>query len=394
MLAAVLRDEAELVAFCLDYFPVVARDFASGQTRTQRENLLLERESPSDIAAKLAEREPQAVSAWLNSSRAAVPTAPSLAPYAEAPRQALVDGVWRALLKERRLLLLAPQRGGARMLARQVVTASGLRPEAVTWLAPAAAAATVNSYFASLTQEPRVRSADDYTAWQRQRAAGQRRHLIVLMHDGGPEKGLRQLAAALRGLMHDAQGIFHILAVGGARAAQLRFEVDNLSLFSGVRVERVPDLTVAEVAQVAGLAPHSESAQALQRATGGHPGLLRDVLEAGPLPSEDQALEAEATRRLMDDPRLAGGLDYRIQQDDRDKQKLRHAALVLEALLKGVPVRRLNESGIADHFKWGEVRLHYDGLVRLGADGQTELRCAAVQNLAQIAVRNWREGQR
>jgi len=67
LLADVLRDEADLTAFCLDYFPKVACDFASGQTRSQRENLLLERESPADILARLSEREPPAVLASLES---------------------------------------------------------------------------------------------------------------------------------------------------------------------------------------------------------------------------------------------------------------------------------------------------------------------------------------
>lgn len=393
-LAAVLRHESDLSAFCLDFFPSVYRDFAGGQTRVQRENLLLEKIDAPEIVQKLGELDATKLQLWLSQRAAKAAPGPGAQPltFSLVERKSLVDSVWSLLLKERRLLLLAPERGGARTLARQVVAASGLREAAITWLAPATAAATPKSYFASLTGDPRVTSGADFVSWQRRRASGQRRHLIVLMHDGGPEKGLRELAATLRGLLHETDTPFQILVAGAAQAARLRFEMDDLSLFSGVRVVRVPELQIAEVAAVTAL-PH-ESAAALQQATGGHPGLLHDVVEGGPLPEQPADLGAEATTRLFANDRLSGLVSYRLRQDDRDKQKQRHAGLVLESLLNGKRVRRLDEPGVADDFRWGEVRLYYDGVVRpQRTTGETELRCAAVRQIAELCIRNWRDGQ-
>lgn len=393
-ISAVLPTEPDLLAFCLDFFPSVYRDFASGQTRTERETLLLTQISPPQIVQRLGEVDEGGLRKWLDQRAAKVPAGPAMQPvqFSLVKRKELVDAVWALLLKERRLLLLAPERGGARTLARQVVSESNLKEAAVTWLAPATAAATPRSYFASLTGDPKVGSAADFSGWQRRRASGQRRHLIVLLHDGGPEKGLRELAAALRGLLHESDTPFHILVAGGARAARLRFEVDELSLFSGVRVQRVPELQAAEVAAITSLP--IERAAVLQQATGGHPSWLRDVVEAGPLPESPEALEAEATSRLVASDRLSGLVGYRLLQDDRDKQKQRHAGLVLESLLSGQRVRKLDEPGVADFFKWGEVRLYYDGLVRPQATTrETELRCEAVRLVAEACIRNWREGQ-
>lgn len=393
-LAAVLRHESDLSAFCLDFFPSVYRDFAGGQTRVQRETLLLEKIDSPEIVQKLGELDAARLQHWLSQRSAKVTPGPDAQrlTFSLAERKPLVDSVWSLLLKERRLLLLAPERGGARTLARQVVAASGLKEAAITWLAPATAAGTPKSYFASLTGDPRVGSAADFAGWQRRQASGQRRHLIVLMHDGGPERGLRELAASLRGLLHEANTPFHVLVAGGGRAARLRFEVDDLSLFSGVRVQRVPDFQTAEVAAITALP--SDSAAALQRATGGHPGLLRDVVDGGVLPDQPAELEVEATKRLCQSERLSGLIGYRLRQDDRDKQKQRHAGLVLESLLQGRHVRKLNEPGVADFFKWGEVRLHYDGIVHpRGATGETELRCEAIRQVSELCIRNWREDQ-
>lgn len=55
----VLRTDADLDAFCLDYFPEVHRRFARGMDRTDKVNLLLSVEELSDIVVKLHQRASQ-----------------------------------------------------------------------------------------------------------------------------------------------------------------------------------------------------------------------------------------------------------------------------------------------------------------------------------------------
>ena len=50
-----LRTDAELTAFCMDYFPSVANQFSSEMSRQTKENLLLQSEDVPDIQAKLDE---------------------------------------------------------------------------------------------------------------------------------------------------------------------------------------------------------------------------------------------------------------------------------------------------------------------------------------------------
>lgn len=54
-----LRTDAELDAFCMDYFPAVHRRFARGMERIDKVNLLLSVEEVSDIVAKLRQRASQ-----------------------------------------------------------------------------------------------------------------------------------------------------------------------------------------------------------------------------------------------------------------------------------------------------------------------------------------------
>lgn len=49
-----IKTDAELDAFCLDYFPDVQRQFGAGFSRVQKLNLLLEKELPADIQQKLS----------------------------------------------------------------------------------------------------------------------------------------------------------------------------------------------------------------------------------------------------------------------------------------------------------------------------------------------------
>ena len=53
MLQALLRTDADLESFCLDYFPDVQRRFSKSMDRVAQTNCLLETEDPSDVLAKL-----------------------------------------------------------------------------------------------------------------------------------------------------------------------------------------------------------------------------------------------------------------------------------------------------------------------------------------------------
>src|SRR6185295_35633 len=102
----------------------------------------------------------------------------------------------RVVLESRRLLLLAPRRGGARVLARRV--ADTHFEARVTWLSPPnVPSCTAAEYFASLTGDPAVDSFSRLEAWIKDRA---RRlggdHLVVLIHDGGPLEHLITLGDA------------------------------------------------------------------------------------------------------------------------------------------------------------------------------------------------------
>lgn len=54
-LAEVFRTDAELTAFCMDYFPSVADQFSAGMTRPEKLNLLLQSVDVPDIQTKLDE---------------------------------------------------------------------------------------------------------------------------------------------------------------------------------------------------------------------------------------------------------------------------------------------------------------------------------------------------
>ncbi len=64
LLQSVLLLDADLVAFCLDNFPVVHTELSGGMTRGEKLNVLLSRVSASDIFAKLNEQHADAVAAY------------------------------------------------------------------------------------------------------------------------------------------------------------------------------------------------------------------------------------------------------------------------------------------------------------------------------------------
>lgn len=304
--------------------------------------------------------------------------------YEPVERPQLAQQYGRVLEQQRRLLLLAPRWGGARTLARQVVAAAGYG-DSLTWLRPPSwTRCTEAQYFATLTSDGGAHDAFGYHEWQQRRCAG-RRHLIVLLHDGGPREPLESLADVLRGLLEEAPRL-SVLVAGEARSAALRLCALDTSLFSGMPVRRVPELTVAEVQEVLGRAGMAWSrAPVLHGVTSGHPGYLRELLG-----SDGSLEEGPATERLARSPRVEGILRRRLLEDDRADEGRRHSAQVLRALLAGDTVRPL--SGIAEDLKYGEVRLYYDGLVR-EAEGRTAFRCAAARVAAAAALEAW-EGSR
>jgi len=302
----------------------------------------------------------------------------------EVLRLDLVNRLWDRLEAQRRLLILSPRRGGARTLVRQMLARSRFTEGDITRLSPSTLAKEAGPYFAALCGDPRVTSALDYHTWQVARLRpGSRRHLIVLLHDGGDPTRLHELAEALRACQQDER--FLILVAGEARTAALKYGVVDNSYFSGMPEALLPDLRSDEIQALLGCDP--ATAQRIAQATGGHPGLVRTVSRLG-VALDDAAL-AQALSRT---PEVLGILKHRMEDDDRQKRSpRRHAASVLRALLDGKQAKSLPDLGSDPHFP--EVRLFYDGLLRCDEAGRTLLRCEAVRRAAALVLSQWEEGQ-
>jgi hypothetical protein len=130
-------------------------------------------------------------------------------------------------MDNRRLLLLAPRRGGARVVARQI--ADTIFQDRVTWLSPPnVPSCTAEEYFGSLTGDPSVDGSLKLETWIKERAqrlGGD--HLVVLIHDGGPLDHLMTLGSALWKLLEEpplesASPRLSVLVAGEARCAHLR----------------------------------------------------------------------------------------------------------------------------------------------------------------------------
>ena len=307
-------------------------------------------------------------------------------PYRTVPRAKIAARYAQTLAFQRRLLLLGPRRGGVRTLAREVAEKAGFG-ERVTWLRPPTASGSLADYYQWLIRgseaDASVGTPIEYSRWQLARA-GKDPHLIVLLHDGGDEQHFESLANALRGLVEQTTTL-SILAAGEARAAELRFRQLDSSLFSGMPTEHVPDLEASDVRQV--LAHSGESvdlAYPVWLATGGHPGLLKELVgEPGGLQEED------ATQRLAKSPQVAGILRRRLNEDSARRRQRTHAREVLRALVAGHEVEKLD--AIQDDLTRPEVRLYYDGLLRADRNGRTEFRCDAAKRAAQEVLRVWNE---
>ena len=312
------------------------------------------------------------------------PVAPPPLPAPPPPvaRPSLEQEYTRILRNQLRLVLLAPEEGGARSLARRIAEQYGDR---VTWLAPPNVPdCTEADYCRALAGDKNVTSFDALVEHVRAKAAGLgREHLVVLRYEWGPIEHLKALGSTLRRMMDEPSKVqFHFLIAGGERSAWMLHNVRNFSVFSGAPQREVPDLTVDEVRQFLeheGL-DGKRWAHSVHEATGGNLGLLKEAL------SSDGPLDAAAvTSRLARSPSLMSAVQECLRRDERNGYVGdRSCRGVFEKLLAGKSVEPLEP---LDHqVEYPEVRLYFAGLVRADAQGHTVLRCKAVEQVARESL--------
>jgi hypothetical protein len=311
------------------------------------------------------------------------PPPPPSGPPPAVPRPALEQEYTRILQRDHRLVLLAPEDGGARSLARRIAEQYGKR---VTWLAPPNVPdCTEADYCRALAGDSAVTTFDALVDHLRAKAASLgREHLIVLRYEWGPLEHLKSLGNILRRMLdEDSKAVqFHFLIAGGERSAWMVHNVPNFSVFSGTPLREVPDLTVDEVRQfleMEGL-DGKRWAASVHQATGGHLGLLKEAL------SSDGLLDSDSvTSRLARSPSLKAAVQECLRRDERNGYVGdRSCRGVLEKLLSGKSVDRLEP---LDHrIEYPEVRLYFAGLVHADAKDNTVLRCKAVELVAREAL--------
>jgi hypothetical protein len=281
-----------------------------------------------------------------------------------------------------KLLLLAPRRGGAGTLAEAVARQTGLSAHAITFLRPPRVDCTEKAYFLNLSKDSRVKDPLSWQHWMEDHA-NPRHHLIVLLHDGGPLRHVSSLGKVLRAIFDESPSQFSFLAAGGENCARLRYS-EHSSIFYGMKREYVPDLTPEEVgALLESVNLERRLARDLHLATGGHPGLLRDLLSQG-----KPRNAKEATDLLVDKSPLRQALKTRLDAEARNPPPSHLSTReVLKKLVRGEKVRAADDEEFADDFKYPEVQLYYDGIVRRGADGSTVFRCAAARTVAEQVLK-------
>jgi hypothetical protein len=310
------------------------------------------------------------------------PPAPLPAPPPPVARPSLEQEYTRILRNQLRLVLLAPEEGGARSLARRIAEQYADR---VTWLAPPnVPKCTEADYCGALAGDKSVTSFDALVEHLRAKAANLgREHLVVLRYEWGPIEHLKSLGSTLRRMMDEPSKVqFHFLIAGGERSAWMLHNVRNFSVFSGAPQREVPDLTVDEVRQFLeheGL-DGKRWAHSVHEATGGNLGLLKEAL------SSDGPLDAAAvTSRLARSPSLMSSVQECLRRDERNGYVGdRSCRGVFEKLLAGKRVEPLEP---LDHqVEYPEVRLYFAGLVRADDKGHTVLRCKAVEQVARESL--------
>jgi hypothetical protein len=301
----------------------------------------------------------------------------------DVTRPALEKEYTHILQTQHRLVLLAPEDGGARALSRRVAAGYGDR---VTWLAPPNLPdCTEAEYCRALAGDARdastVTSFDALVDHLRAKAVRLgKEHLIVLRYEWGPFEHLTALGLHLRRMMDEPFAVqFHFLIAGGERSAWLLHNMRSFSVFKDAPRREVPDLTVDEVQQLLNVAGHDGSrwARGVHEATGGHLGLLREVL------TSDGELDFDAvTGRLARSPSLRGTVQECLRRDERNGYAgERSCQAVLAKLLAGQRVQELEP--LDNQVEYPEVRLYFAGLVRSSAAGQTVLRGRAVELVAR-----------
>lgn len=314
------------------------------------------------------------------------PPSPPLRELPSVTRPTLEQEYARILRTQHRLVLLAPEDGGARALAHRVSAQYG---ERATWLAPPNVPdCTEAEYCRALAGEgpdaDSVKSFDALVEHLRKKAARLgREHLIVLRYEWGPFEHLTSLGRHLRRMMDEPSAVqFHFLIAGGERSAWLLHNMQNFSVFKDAPRREVPDLTVDEVRQFLEGAGRDGArwAQSVQAATGGHLGLLREALMS------EGALDADSvTSRLVRSPSLRSTVQECLRQDERNGYTgARSCQAVLTKLLAGERVEDLET--LDNQVEYPEVRLYFAGLVRSSAEGKTVLRCKAVEQAAREAL--------
>lgn len=311
---------------------------------------------------------------------------PPLGELPSVARPTLEQEYARILRTQHRLVLLAPEDGGARALAHRVSAQYG---ERATWLAPPNVPdCTEAEYCRALAGDgpdaDSVKSFDALVEHLRKKAARLgREHLIVLRYEWGPFGHLTSLGRHLRRMMDEPSAVqFHFLIAGGERSAWLLHNMQSFSVFKDAPRREVPDLTVDEVRQFLEGAGRDGArwAQSVHTATGGHLGLLREALM-----SEGAMDEDSVTSRLARSPSLRSDVQERLRQDERNGYTgTRSCQAVLTKLLAGEQVEDLET--LDNQVEYPEVRLYFAGLVRSSADGKTVLRCKAVEQAAREAL--------
>ncbi|MCY1078931.1 SIR2 family NAD-dependent protein deacylase [Archangium lansingense] len=295
------------------------------------------------------------------------------------PRVALEQEYTRILQSQHRLVLLTPEEGGARSIAHRVAMPYGERVARLE--PPNLPDCTEADYCRAIVAGANLTSFDALVKHLRKRAeAFGREHLLVLRYEWGPLGHLDTLGKHLQRLMEEPSKVaFHLLVAGGERSAWLLHNAPESSVYKDAPRREVPDFTVDEVRQLldgAGL-NGKQWAGAVHEATGGHLGLLKEVLlGAGALDRDS------VTARLARSPSVRGALQERLLEDERHGYVgKRSCRFVLEDLLAGRPVAAL---GPLEHrTEHPEVRLYFAGLVRGDAEGKTVLRCRAVELAAR-----------
>lgn len=290
-------------------------------------------------------------------------------------REALSQQCAELLEAERRLMILAPWRGGLVELGLEVARRTHGSELTVLRL-PALEDMGTAEFYREVSADASVVDAPSFRKWL-QRSLDGGRHLFVLPYFGGPTDAVRELGHAMRGI-YEQDEKFSLLVLGLARCAALLQDASH-SLFSGILTKHVDGMDERETGtllQRMGADP--QYAPKVNEATGGHP--------------EWTALSAPEVRRgrLQGLPRYLADLKvYNVLHDRLFRAsgaERQHTAATLEKLLKKQRVVALRAA--RDDLSYPEVRLYYDGLV-VDRNGETMFRCEAVRLAAEQALAVW-----